>query len=132
VPGVRFKMKILILSCLIAVSSRVLAHDCNVLEQPSAGGKTVEKSSDAQLLALREYILTKSGDSAAPPQLVSFGEGVKGFAKPGEEVWEVRIINPKTGLKAAVFVHPDTKEAYIPCLPYDWAKSNCDLRGGEK
>ena len=46
------------------------------------------------------------------PMIAKVTSGVDGFAKPGEELWHIRIICIKGGTKGLFFIHPFSGRVY--------------------
>lgn len=79
----------------------------------------------ASRLAIEAYASKFSGVSAyespSLPVLVELGFPIKGYAKQGDKIWEVRITsltqNGTHSLRAILWIHSQTAQVYFLCSP---------------
>lgn len=88
-------------------------------------GAKVSTEAEAEELAWKQYItrmLKPRGISATEgPRVVAIetvGFDMLGYAKKGDAVWEVRVIDFVSGLNAIAWVHSETKAVKFLLLPH--------------
>ncbi len=101
-------------------------HSAQQLQQTE-----VSSPYQASELALRSYIHYLSKEQVLKPALVGINQDIADFAKSGDQVWEVRIVN-KEELVVLYFVHPKTGEVHMVCKPGEWAKNRCTEVASER
>jgi hypothetical protein len=95
-------------------------------ERPKLLGAKVSNGDDASRIAMKAYAEKVRGLSAyegsGQPILIELGFELKGFAKVGDKVWEVRFtnLNPEgnRSLRAILWVHAATEKVYFVCGPW--------------
>ena len=88
-------------------------------------GEKVSSADQASEIALRNYLFYSFGEQVLKPALVGISHDIEGFAKSGNRVWEVRIVNKEKGLRAMYFINPRTGAAYMVCKPGQWQENRC-------
>ena len=112
---------------LATLGISISAFACENSDQPTQRLEDKEVSSPYQAseLALRNYIYYSLGEQVLKPALVGISRDIDGFAKSGDQVWEVRIVNKEKGLIALYFVSPKTGNVHMVCKPGQWQKNRC-------
>lgn len=82
-------------------------------------------SETANLNAAVAYIDIVFGEYISKPGLVSFPNGIQGFADPGEQAWETKFVSKKKGLQGLIWTHVKTGDILIVCKPGEWQKGVC-------
>ena len=68
-----------------------------------------------------QYLYHKTGTVPVAPIEVSFGGGLKDFAKPGEKIWEIRF-NTSQWTEDILFYNPRTNKSCVAHWGKDWEK----------
>jgi hypothetical protein len=117
----------LLVTLLLAIATLIFGG-CSLASKnswASTSESTVSSPYEASELALRNYIYYLSKEQVLKPALVGISSDIEGFAKSGEQVWEVRIVNKEKGLMALYFVNPKTGAVHMVCSPGQWQKNQC-------
>ena len=117
--------KLVCILAILGVSISAFAA-CDEKDHSAQQLEEAEVSSPYQAseLALRSYIHYLSKEQVLKPTLVGINQDIADFAKSGDQVWEVRIVN-KEELVVLYFVHQKTGEVHMVCKPGEWAKNQC-------
>lgn len=88
-------------------------------------GAKVHDGEAASRLAIEAYASKSSGvsayESSSLPVLVELGFPIRGYARQGDKIWEVRITsltqNGTRSLRAILWIHSQTAQVYFLCSP---------------
>ena len=96
-------------------------------ERPEIPGAKVANGNDAARISQKAYVEKMHGlsayEGAGGGSIIELGFEVKGFAKLGDKVWEIRFtsMNPagRRALRAILWVHSETGQVHFVCGPWE-------------
>ena len=109
-------MRIVLLLVFTSLCSFISAEERKGISCPPMPTDFVGQADEevqAQLHVLRALLYENNSWCVIYPERVSWSEGFENFAKPDEQVWEVKVTTEKFKIVKRVFFNPNTNRVMV-------------------